>query len=386
MTVNNIEKKGNINMAKKVPFYRPSIDNKEKAQLDEVLSSKTNKVEELENTFVKYTGATYAVATSDGTSALHLAMLAINLKRGDKVLCSVNAYPSVPEVVRHFDAEPIFVDAQEESYNIDLDKLETILSDNQSKKLKAVIVSHIGGHPIDLERLYNIAKIYNIRIVEDASEALGGMYKGNKIGSTGADITTFSFNPHLKGHVCNGGMMVTDDEDLLERAQLLRNHAMVTPDENLQYVYDVVDIGSKYDMSELDAAYILAQIAKQDSAIQRQKEIAARYTSKLKDAAHIILPKIVDEHIFSLYIIKVKKNRDSFARELLDNGIETGLHYIPLHLLSYYKAKYSLRVNDYPMALRNFQQVLSIPVYADMSNADVDYVCDTIINITKHWI
>jgi len=373
-------------MAKEIPFYRPSIDNKEKVQLEEVLTSKTNKVEELESAFVKYTGASYAVATSDGTSALHLAMLAINLKRGDKVLCSVNAYPSVPEVVRHFDAEPIFVDAQEDSYNIDLDKLETILSSNQSKKLKAVIVSHIGGHPIDLERLYNIAKIYNIRIVEDASEALGGMHKGKKIGATGADVTTFSFNPHLKGNVCNGGMMVTDDEDLLERAQLLRNHAMVTPDENLQYVYDVVDIGSKYDMSELDAAYILAQISKQDSVIKRQQDIAARYTKKLQGAPHITLPDMVDDHTFSLFIIKVKKNRDSFARELLENGIETGLHYIPLHLLSYYKSKYSLRVNDYPMALRNFQQVLSIPVYAAMSDADVDYVCDTIINITKHWV
>jgi len=373
-------------MAREIPFFRPSIDNKEKAQLDEVLNSKTNKVEELEEAFVKYTGAAYAVATSDGTSALHLAMLAINLKRGDKVLCSVNAFPSVPEVVRHFDAEPIFVDAQETSYNIDLDKLETILSDNQSKKLKAVIVSHIGGHPIDLERLYNIAKIYNIRIIEDASEAIGGMYKGKRLGSTGADVTTFSFNPHLKGNICNGGMMVTDDEDLLERAQLLRNHAMVTPDENLQYVYDVVDIGSKYDMSELDAAYILAQISKQDSAIKRQQEIAARYAKRLQGAAHITLPEILPEHTFSLYIIKVKKNRDSFARELLDKGIETGLHYIPLHLLSYYKSKYSLRVNDFPMALRNFQQVLSIPIYADMSDADVDYVCDTIINITKHWV
>lgn len=373
-------------MAKSIPFYRPKIDNKEKAQLEQVLSERTHKVEELEEAFVKYTGSTYAVATSDGTSALHLAMLAINLKRGDKVLCSVNAFPAVPEVVRHFDAEPIFVDAEENSYSINLDKLETILSDNQSKKLKAVIVSHVAGHPIDLERLYNIAKIYNVRIVEDASEVLGGSYKGKRIGATGADITTFSFNPHLKGNVCNGGMMVTDDEDLLERAQLLRNHAMVTPDENLAYIYDVIDIGSKYDMSELDAAYILGQLSKQDAAISRQKEIAKRYHERLKDASHIVLPEIVADHTFSLYIIKVKKNRDSFARELLEKGIETGLHYIPLHLLSYYKSKYSLRVNDYPVALRNFQQVLSIPIYADMSDSDVDYVCDTILEITKHWV
>ncbi len=373
-------------MAKSIPFYRPKIDNKEKAQLEQVLSERTHKVEELEAAFVKYTGAAYAVATSDGTSALHLAMLAINLKRGDKVLCSVNAFPAVPEVVRHFDAEPIFVDAEENSYSINLDKLETILSDNQSKKLKAVIVSHVAGHPIDLERLYNIAKIYNVRIVEDASEVLGGSYKGKRIGATGADITTFSFNPHLKGNVCNGGMMVTDDEDLLERAQLLRNHAMVTPDENLAYIYDVVDIGSKYDMSELDAAYVLGQLSKQDAAIARQQDIAKRYNERLKDASHIILPQIVPDHTFSLYIIKVKKNRDSFARELLEKGIETGLHYIPLHLLSYYKSKYSLRVNDYPVALRNFQQVLSIPIYADMSDSDVEYVCDTILEITKHWV
>lgn len=373
-------------MSKEVPFYRPLIDNKEKKQIEEVLTQSTSKVEELEDAFVDYIGAKYAVATSDGTSALHLAMLAINLKRGDKVLCSVNAFPSVPEVVRHFDAEPIFVDAEEDSFLINLDKLETILSDNKSKKLKAVIVSHVGGHPLDLERLYNIAKIYNIRIVEDASESLGAVYKGKKIGSTGADITTFSFNPHLKGNVCNGGMMVSDDIDLLERAQLLRNHAMVKPDEGLNYIYDVTDIGSKYDMSELDAAYILGQLSKQETVIARQKAIAQRYNERLKEAAHITLPEMSDDHSYSLYIIKVRKNRDSFARELLDNGIETGLHYIPLHLLTYYKSKYSLRVNDFPVALRNFQQVLSIPIYADMSDADVDYVCDTIIKITKHWV
>lgn len=373
-------------MSKEIPFYRPLIDNKEKKHIEEVLTQNTSKVEELEDAFVDYIGAKYAVATSDGTSALHLAMLAINLKRGDKVLCSVNAFPSVPEVVRHFDAEPIFVDADEDSYLMNLDKLETILSDNQSKKLKAVIVSHIGGHPLDLERLYNIAKIYNVRIIEDASESLGAVYKGKKIGATGADITTFSFNPHLKGNVCNGGMLVSDDIDLLERAQLLRNHAMVSPEEGLKYIYDIVDIGSKYDMSELDAAYILGQLSKQEMVVSRQKEIAKRYNERLKEAAHITLPMMDNDHSFSLYIIKVRKNRDSFARELLENGIETGLHYIPLHLLSYYKSKYSLRVNDFPMALRNFQQVLSIPIYAGMSDADVEYVCDTIIKITKHWV
>jgi len=374
-------------MSMEIPFYRPDIGGDERERLDEVLDGElASVVEDLETQFESYTGASYALATSHGTAALHLAMLAIDLKRGDKVLCSVNAFPAVPEVVRHFDAEPHFIDVDEKTFNIDLDKLEAYLEDHMSKKLKAVIVSHIAGQPMNLERLYNIAKIYGVKIVEDASDALGATYKGKKIGATGADITCFSFSPHLKHNVCNGGMLVTDDEEIMERAKLLRNHAMVSDSESLEYIYNVTDIGNKYTMSPLDAAFIAVQLEKHDEAVARQKAIAARYNERLKGAAHITLPVAQEDHAYSLYIIKVDKNRDSFARELLDAGIETGLHYIPLHLLTYYKNKYSLRVNDFPAALRNYQQVLSIPVYAAMTDKEVDYICTKILEITKHRV
>lgn len=370
-----------------IPFYRADIGGDERERLDEVLDGElTTPIEDLESQFESYIGASYALATSHGTGALHLAMLAIDLKRGDKVLCSVNAFPAVPEVVRHFDAEPHFIDVDEATFNIDLDKLEAYLEDNMSKKLKAVIVSHIAGQPMNLERLYNIAKIYGVKIVEDASDALGATYKGEKVGSTGADITCFSFSPHLQKNVCNGGMLVTNDEDIMERAKLLRNHAMVRDEEELDYIYNVTDIGNKYTMSPLDAAFIAVQLEKQDDAIERQKVIAARYNERLKGAAHITLPVAKEDHAYSHYVIKVDKNRDSFARELLEAGIETGLHYIPLHLLSYYKSKYALRVNDYPAALRSYQQVLSIPVYAAMTDKEVEYICDTILEITKHRV
>jgi dTDP-4-amino-4,6-dideoxygalactose transaminase len=367
-----------------IPFYRADIGGDERERIDEVLDGElTTSVEDLESQFESYVGASYALATSHGTAALHLAMLAIDLKRGDKVLCSVNAFPAVPEVVRHFDAEPTFIDVDEQTFNIDLDKLEAYLEDNMSKKLKAVIVSHIAGQPMNLERLYNIAKIYGVKIVEDASDALGATYKGEKIGSTGADITCFSFSPHLKRNVCAGGMLVTDDEEIMERARLLRNHAMITDEEGLDYVYNVTDIGNKYTMSPLDAAFIAVQLEKQDEAVKRQQAIAARYNERLKGAPHITLPVAKEEHSYALYVIKVDKNRDSFARELLERGIETGLHYIPLHLLSYYKNKYSLRVNDFPAALRSYQQVLSIPIYSAMSDKEVDYICSSILEITK---
>lgn len=371
-------------MSMTIPFYRADIGGDERERIDEVLDGEVSSIiEDLESEFESYTGASYALATSHGTGALHLAMLAIDLKRGDKVICSVNAFPALPEVVRHFDAEPVFIDIDEETFNIDLNKLEAYLEDHASKKLKAVIVSHVAGQTMNLERLYNIAKIYNVKIIEDACDALGATYKGDRIGSTGADITCFNFSPHLKKNVSNGGMLVTDDEDIMERAKLLRNHAMIIDDGGLDYIYDVVDIGNKYTMSPLDAAFIGVQLEKRDSEIARQKEIAAVYDKKLEGVGHISTPVAKEDHLFSLYIIKVDKNRDSFARELLLKGIETGLHYIPLHLLSYYKSKYSLRINDFPVALRNYQQVLSIPLYASMSDKEVDYVCKAIKDVAK---
>jgi dTDP-4-amino-4,6-dideoxygalactose transaminase len=158
---------------------------------------------------------------------------------------------------------------------------------------------------------------------------------------------------------------------------------MVVDDESLGYIYDVTDIGSQYMISPLDAATIYVQLEKQDDVIERQQEIAAIFNERLKGAPHIKLPVANDEHAYSLYIIKVDKNRDSFARELAARGIECGLHYIPLHLLSYYKSKYSLRVNDFPVALRSYQQVLSIPNYAALSDDDVDSICDAILDVAS---
>jgi dTDP-4-amino-4,6-dideoxygalactose transaminase len=311
-------------------------------------------------------------------------MLALDLKRGDKVVCSVNAHPSLPEVVRHFDAEPVFIDIDADSYNINLDKLEAYLQENGSKKLKAVIITHLGGVSVDLERVYKMAKMYDVKIVEDASDALGASYKGEKIGATGADIVCFNFSSHLKKNICNGGMLVSDNAEIMERAKLLSNHAFVRDEDALEYIYDVVDIGNDYSMSELNAAYIRALVKDQEAHIVRHKEIAAMYTQELDGVEHITTPSMEnEENIFSLYIIKIDKNRDSFALELKESGIETGLHYMPLHLLSYYKSKYALRVNDYPVALRAYQQVLSLPIYASMSKDDVKMVISKMKKIAK---
>ncbi len=373
------------NEALKIPFNKYESSRDAHSNVSDALDGEDlEQIQKLEEEFREYVGSEYALATSHGTSALHLAMLALDLKRGDKVICSVNAHPSVPEVVRHFDAEPVFIDIAKDSYNIDLDKLENYLEENKSKKLKAVVVTHLGGVTVDLNRVYSMASIYDVKIVEDASDALGATYKGQKIGATGADIVCFNFSPHLKKNICNGGMLVSDDEDIMQRARLLANHAMVRDENALEYIYDVIDIGNDYSLSHLNAAYIRAQIKEQDANIARQKEIAAMYSEGLQGVEHIITPDMNnEENPFSLYIIKVDKNRDSFAVALKEEGIGTGLHYIPLHLLTYYKSKYALRVNDFPVALRSYQQVLSLPNYPSMSDEDVNTVIDTIKKIAK---
>ena len=369
----------------KVVFCRYESSREAHSNVSDVLDGEEiNQVAELESEFASYIGADYALATSHGTSALHLAMLALDLKRGDKVVCSVNAHPKVPEVVRHFDAEPIFIDIDPQSYNINLDKLEAYLEDNRAKKLKAVIVTHVAGQCVDLDRLYRMATIYDVKIVEDASEALGATYKGDKIGSTGADITCFNFSSHLKKDVCNGGMLVTNSQEIIERAKLLGSHGMTREEDSLEYIYDVVDIGFDYNMSQLDAAYIRAQIKEQEKNLKRVQEIAQMYNKALDGVNHITIPKpLTDEHPYSLYIIKVDKNRDSFALELKKQGVEVGVHYIPLHFLSYYKHKYSLKVNNFPVALTTYQQVMSLPIYASMQDKEVQYVIDKIKSVAS---
>ena len=376
-------------MKKEILFYKSTINETQKKLVNEVLTDDAGidcKVRVLEEAMIDVTGATYVVATNNATSALHLSLCAIHLKRGDKVLCSVNAFPSVPEVVRHFDAEPVFIDINPADYNIDLDALEKHLEAHNSKKLKAVMVTHIAGQATDLERLYAIGRKYDVKIIEDATDAMGATYKGENIGATGADITIFSFNPHLKHEGAHGGALVCEDEKIYERARLLINHAIPENEENdlqLDYIYDVIDIGCEYNMSELDAAYCLGALENVVSATKRCQTIAARYMDKLASVPHITLPEVTQDHAFNLFIIKVDKNRDSFARDLEEKGIYTGLHFIPLHLISYYKAKYELRVNAYPIALQTYQQVLSLPIYEALTDDEVDYICDTITELAK---
>lgn len=378
-------------MPNTIEFYKPTIQKNTTQYINDVLTfSDSSKVQKLEESFQEFIGCEYAIATNSGTSALHLAMCALDFKRGDKVICSINVFPSIPEAVRHFDAEPIFIDIESKNYNIDLDKLEKALKKNQSKKLKAVIINHMAGDIIDMERVYALGETYKVKIIEDASNAMGAEYNGKKVGNSGGDITVFSFAPHLCNSITNGGVLVTNSKKIYERALLLSFHGMQgkTCDNygNVNYIYDVVAIGWKYDISQLHAAYCLAELEGLKESIARKKEIAALYNRKLSNIKHVKLPNFDDKQIFSQYIVEIDKNRDHFVSELKKENVKIGVHYMPLHLTEYYKSKYSMKVFDYSVALGVFQRVMSLPIYPSLSNEEVNRVCDAVIKVASEHI
>ncbi len=317
------------------------------------------------------------LATCNSTAGLHLSLCALDLKRGDKVVCSVNAFADVPEVVRHFDAEPIFVDCEARTYNIDLDKLDETLSRNRSKKLRAVIISHIAGMPVDMNRVHEIAQKHKIAVIEDATDALGAKIDDKPLGCGECDMTVLSIGSKIDNRF-DSGIVSFKSKECYDRAKLLINHGLSYENSELNYIYDIKDIGCQYRMNELEALYAIPMLEDVDKDIQRRREIADIYFRELEGLKHITLPIKDDNHIYTHYIIEIDKNRDVFAKELIKDGIEVGLNYMPLHLTRYYKDKYNYKIFDFPNALNIYQRILSLPIHCSMSNDDVYAVCEAV--------
>ena len=374
----------------KIPYFIPDITESEKNIIANVLEYPShNIISELEEEFKKYIGTKYAASAISGTAAFHLCLFAMDIKRGDKILCSINCHPSFPEMIRHFDAEPIFVDIQEDTFEISYEKCKETLEKNNTKKLRAIIVSHIAGQVCEMEPFYQLADKYNIKVIEDATMALGLTHNGVKIGNQKSFATIFSIVLDSHNPVAQAGFLTTQDEEIASKAALLRYHGIVSEKVTSirpQYLYDVIGIGNKYNLSFLDAALCLSQLRRIEHIIQKRKEIADYYMQSLKNAPHISMPIIKNEHIFFHFIIKIDKNRDHFAKELKESGIETALHFVPLHLLTYYKTKYKLKISDFPIALKNYQQILSLPIYSAMKKEDIDYVCKEVLRLANQRV
>ncbi len=377
-----------------VPFHKTHTTDEEiEAVVDTIKSGWLTtgpKVVEFEQKFKEYIGCGEAVCLNSATAALHLALKAIGLKEGDEVIVPTNTFVATAEVVTYFNAKPVLCDIEEDTHNIDVSKIEALIT----PKTKAIIPVHFAGQPCDMDEIYSKVEGRRAKgegkifIIEDAAHAIPSSYKGVKIGVLPkTDITCFSFYATKTLSTGEGGMATTNNPDFTKNMRINRLHG-IDRDAWDRYTskgswyYEIVDNGNKYNSTDINAALGLVQLRKQDELREKRAAIAKRYIEAFKDNPNIVLPVIKEDRETSwhLFVIKIP-NRDEVIEELKSRGVGCSVHFIPIHKHPYYKDRYGYIDSDYPVANRVFQKSLSLPIYPDMSNEEIDYVIKNLLEV-----
>ena len=365
-------------MEQRVEFYKPTLLNGFELGFKDGFD---DAIERLELEYQKRLTNDLVLSVNSPSSAIHLALCAIDIKRGDKVICPVNSYVDVPEAVRHFDSEPLFVDIDPQNYHIDIDAFKVTLKNSKSKKLRAVIVSHFAGLAANLDEIVGLAHKNNLLVIEDFIDA---PLLEQTVEIKG-DIALFSLNYRLDNTI-KGAMIWFKETALYDRAKLLRNHGLIETNKDVNYLYDIVDIGCDYRLDNITAAILFAMLPQREELLVKRKEIALNYYELLQYTPHVTLPTKSEDHTYSYFIINIDKNRDAFARELEKRGVKVGLQYMPLNLTKYYKQKYGLKIFNFPNALKAYQTVMSLPCYGKMGKKYVEYVAKMVKEVAEGHI
>jgi len=373
-----------------IPFHKTHTTDEEITAATEAIKSgwltMGPKTVEFENRFKGYIGSSDAVSMNSATAALHLALKAIGVQRGDEVIVPTNTFVATAEVVTYFDAIPVLCDIEETTHNIDVSKIEALITD----RTKAIIPVHFAGQPCDMDEIYEIARKNNLKIIEDAAHAIPSEYKGIKIGNlTGTDVTCFSFYATKTLSTGEGGMATTNNAEYAKSMKVNRLHG-ISKDAWDRYTakgswyYEVVDNGNKYNTTDINAALGLVQLRKQEKLRKKRNQIAIKYNEAFKGCKNIITPYVKEDRVTSwhLYVIKID-NRDDVIEKLKENGVGCSVHFIPIHKHPYYKDKYGYKNEDYPIANRVFEKSISLPIYPDMSDEEIAYVIDNVKALVK---
>lgn len=381
---------------REIPFHKSYITEDE---VSEVLDSLRSgwitmgpKTIKFEKQFGEYIGSTNAVSMNSCTAGLHLALKAIGLKEGDEVIVPAITFTATAEVVTYFNAVPILADVDPETYNLDVNNvIEKI-----TKKTKAIIPVHFAGQPCDMDEILEVAKKYNLFVIEDAAHAVPAFYKNRKVGTIG-DITCFSFYATKTLSTGEGGMAATENNEWADRMRVLRLHG-ISKDAWKRYTgeaswyYEVLEAGFKYNMTDIQAALGIAQLKKVDWMWQRRKEIAEKYTEAFRSIHEVTTPhvKIDRETAWHLYVLKLnlemlRISRDQVIEELKSKGIVTSVHFIPLYEHPYYRNTFNYSGNDFPSSASVSKRILSLPIYPGMTDEDVEYVIASVEDTVRKY-
>ena len=379
-----------------LPFFRPLIGQEEIEEVVDTLKSdwlttgpKTHLFEE---EFAKYIGCKYAVAVNSCTAALHISLTALGIGKGDGVITSPYTFISAINVILQQGAIPVFVDIKPDTFNIDPDLIREKIND----KTKAIMPVHFGGQPCEMDKIMKIAKDNNLLVIEDAAHAISAEYEGRKIGTIG-DATSFSFYPTKNITTGEGGMITTNDEELMNKYKIWSLHG-ISKDAWKRYsaegswYYEIVCPGYKYNMTDIQASLGLHQLEKLNIFQKKREKIAKDYNEAFKDMKEITIPFVKDniKHAWHLYVIKIvseklKINRNQFIEALKAENIGTSVHFIPAHLQPYYRDTFGFKKGDFPNAEYAFERVISLPLFPKMSDKDVNDVINSVKKIVEYY-
>lgn len=365
-----------------IPLCIPSIrGNEEKYVVDCIRKNYLTVgtyLSKFEIEITKYCGVKYAVACSSGTAALHISLLLSGVKKNDEIIVPSITFISPINVVKYVNAHPVFMDCKED-YNLDVDKLEKFLTEecdfngentinkSSNRIIRAIVPVHVFGNPVDMYKLMELCNKFNLNVVEDATESLGTKYNGKSVGTFGK-FGCFSFNGNKIITSAGGGMIVTDDKTLAEKARYLINQAK---DDTINFVHS--EIGYNYRLSNIHAAIGLAQLEKLNEIIEIKKKNFKIYESELKDSGYELL-KISDNSNHWFYALKIKEgqNKEELIEYLESKGVITRSLWTPCHLQEPYKEDLAYEIK---MANKLFNQTINIPCSSDLTEEEVKQVC-----------
>lgn len=330
-------------------------------------------VSDFENDFAKAHGVKHCIGVSSGTDANHLALWALDIKEGDEIIIPANTFIATAWGATLCGATPVFVDCESDSYNIDPKKVEEKIS----PKTKAVVAVHLYGQPADMDELRKIADRHNIILIEDAAQSHIAEYKGKRIGGL-SRAASFSFYPGKNlGAFGEGGAVTTNDDELAQKVRMLRDHGSMK-----KYYHEYY--GHNYRMEGIQGAVLGIKLKYLGDWTMKRKQAANKYREQLSDVSQIKLPSEMPyaSHVYHLFVIRTKE-RDNLQKFLNDNGISTGLHYpIPLHLQKCF-GHLGYKKGDFPETEKLADECLSLPMFPDLSDEQISYVCDKIKEFLK---
>lgn len=415
----------------KIPLSKPDITESEKEKVFQVLNTPNlslgPKLKEFEKKFAKYIGSEYAVAVNSGTSGLHLCIRALGIKDGDKVLTSPFSFIASANCILFERARPIFIDIDEKSMNIDVNRLSETIKNSKGKKIKAILPVHVFGRPCDMNEIMKLAEKYELKIIEDACEAIGaenlfiysnlnpqyeklqgknfkqldnsqntkGAIKNEKIkkdnyiktwrkvGALG-DCGVFAFYPNKQMTTGEGGMIVTDNEKIYKLCRSMRNQGRSENEIWLQHER----LGYNYRISDINCALGIAQLKRIDKILFKREKVVKLYKERLKDIEELIIPHFEEDKKISWFVYVVRLNdkysqedRDVILKKLKQKGIGCSNYFSPIHLQPFYKEMFGYNKGDFATTEKISERTIALPFYNDLKEEQIDYVCESLKKI-----